>query len=117
MREEAGDEERDVPEALQRAVARAGGRGFERIVQHERERPQAHALGRVLVQRLRARKEREQIDDVLLGLFLYRHVLLGERPVYGVLEELPQIRDREYALCWLSHRSSPHCYVERYSPL
>ena len=91
---EAGDEQRHVPEALQRAIAQAHRGGFQRIAQHEGEGLEARALGRGFVERLGAGKQRQQIHDVLLGLLLDRHVLFLQCAVHGVLEELAQIGHR-----------------------
>ena len=93
-REESGDEQRDVAEALQRALARGGTRRLERFGQHVRQRPDAQALRRLLVQRVGAREHGEQVDDVLLGLLVDVEMLVLARFVKRVTKKFAQGTDR-----------------------
>ncbi len=95
LREEAGDEQRDVPEALQAPVSIARGRRLERLGEHHDERLQPRSVRRTVVQRLRAREQRQEVDDVVLGLVLDRELLALQGCVQRVAEELPQVRDRD----------------------
>ena len=47
---------------------------------------------RAVIQGLGAREERQQVDDVVLGLVLDRNALVGERGLQRIAEELPQVR-------------------------
>jgi hypothetical protein len=51
--------------------------------------------GRALVKRFGAREEGEEIDDVVFGLIFDAQVLLGERALQRIAEELAQIGDRD----------------------
>jgi hypothetical protein len=62
-----------------------------------RQRPQAHAVRGVLEQLFRAREQRQQVDDVLLGLVLDRDMLLRERALQRIAEELRQTLDRNHS--------------------
>ena len=71
LREESRDEQRHVAEPLQSAMAIRGGWRLERFGEHHHERLEAGAAGRIrrlVVQRFGAREQREEIDDVVLGL-------------------------------------------------
>ena len=88
--EEAGDEQRHVAEPLQSALPRLGARSLERLGQHVGERPDAQAVGSLLVQRVGAREHGEQVDDVLLRLLLDVEMLMLGRFVKRVTKELAQ---------------------------
>ena len=45
-----------------------------------------------VVKRLRSREQGEQIDDVVLGLVFHGNVLMCERVVERIPEELPHVR-------------------------
>ena len=94
LREEAGDEERDVSQALQAAVAVAGAARLERLRQHDHQRFQARALGSPLEQRLGAGEQSQQVDDVVLGLVLDREPLALQRAVQSVPEVFLQVGNR-----------------------
>ncbi len=96
-REESGNEQGDVAEPLQAPIAVAGAGRFERLRQHDDERLEARACGRALVESLGAREQRQQIDDIVLRLVLDLELLLLQGAVQGVLEELAQVRDWQYA--------------------
>jgi hypothetical protein len=87
-REKSRDEQGDVAEALQAPLPRSGGRRLERIRQHLRQRSDAQALRRALVQRVGAGEHREQVDDVLLGLLVDIEMLMLARSVKRVTKEL-----------------------------
>ena len=109
LREEAGDEQRDVTEATQRFVALLGGRRFGGVGEHVRERLEAHALGSRLVELLRAREHGENVDDVVLGVVVHVDPLLAQRSLHGVVKELAQVRDcNERLSCFvLLHHPTP----------
>ncbi len=110
--EEAGDEERDVAQALQRAVAVAVVRRFDRLGEHERERLEARvAAGPGVEQRVTAREHREQVDDVLLGVVAHGEVLVPEREMQRVAEELAHVGyGQQFRVAALAlHRCPPAC--------
>src|SRR5579863_5857278 len=86
LRKKPGNEERDVAQALQVAVAVAGGACLERLGQHDDQRPHPWALGGAVEQSLGTGEQSQQVDDVVLGLVLDRELLAGERAVQGVPE-------------------------------
>jgi hypothetical protein len=59
--------------------------------EHQRERLQSRTVRCRLEQRLRARKHRQQVHDVMLGVNVDLDVLARERIVHRVLEELAQV--------------------------
>src|SRR5260370_4304248 len=93
-REKSRDEQGDVSEALQAPLPRSGCRRLERIRQHLRERPDAQALRRALVQRVGAGEHGEQVDHVLLGLLVDIEMLMLARGVKRVTKEFAQGTDR-----------------------
>ncbi len=93
-REESRDEQRDIAEALQAPLPRGGGRRLERIGQHVRQRPDAQALRRALVQRVGAGEHGEQVDDVLFGLLVDVEMLVFARGVKRVTKEFAQGTNR-----------------------
>ncbi len=91
--QEAGDEQRDVAEPLQRAEAlavirRAGGVG-----EQQRERLQLRAAVVRLEEGVRVREHRQQVDDVVLGVVLDVQVLAIERGLERIAEELAHVAD------------------------
>ncbi len=94
LREEAGDEQRYVAQALQVAIAVAGRSRLERFGQHDDQRLQARPLGSVLEQRLGAGEQSQQIDDIVLGLVFDRELLAFQSAVQRVPEVFLQIGNR-----------------------
>jgi hypothetical protein len=89
---EAGDEQRHIAEALQTALTFHCGGRLQRIGQHLHQRPQPHAVGGALIQVLRAREQREQVDHVLLGLVLHCHMLVRQRALQCIVKVHAQAR-------------------------
>ncbi len=91
--EESRDEQGDIAEPLQSALPRRGARRIQRLGEHVRERLDAQSIRSFFVQRIGARKHGEEVDDVLLGLFVDVEVLVFARCVKRVTEELAQGTD------------------------
>ncbi len=100
-REESRDEERHIAEALQTAVPIRGGGCFQCFSQHHDQRLEACAAiglclsGRLLVERIGAREQCQEIDDVVLGLIFDSEVLSLERAMQRIVKVLAQIRHRD----------------------
>ena len=94
LREKSGDEQRHVAQRCKPRLRSRRGRRLERLGQHDHQRLEARARRRSLVERFGTGEQRQQVDDVVLGLVLDRQMLFRERAVQRVAEELPQIRHR-----------------------
>ena len=106
---EAGDEQRHITEPLQAAFA-LGALGAssasDSICTSGLSRD---AVGDVFEQLLRTRKQSQQIDHVVLGLVLDRHVLVRQRALQRVVKIFAQIANSHYpsSRLRLLHESIP----------
>ena len=85
-------------------VALAAVRLGDRLGEDQRERLQAAAAGVVgLEERLGVREHRQEVDDVVLRVFVDVQVLVPERPVKRIAEELAHVRDglELHGVSWL----------------
>jgi hypothetical protein len=115
-REESGDEQRHIAEALQRAMPHRRARRVERFGEHVRERLDAQPIGRFLVQSVGAREHRQQVDDVLLGLFVDVETLVLARFVKCVTKKLTQGTDGYQSP--IGHCLHARCpFVTRHHPI
>ena len=91
--EESGDEQGDVAEALERTEALPVVGRIRRFGEQQRERLELRAVGIRLEERVRMREHREQVDDVMLGVVADVQVLVLERGLHRLAEELAHVSD------------------------
>lgn len=97
-REAAGEEQRQVAEALQQLAALLWSRRLQRIGEAQRQRARCAARRLSRVHLVGACKQRQQVDDVLLGLRFDRDLLVTESSLQRIAKVLAQARHREHAL-------------------
>ncbi len=100
--EKAGDEQRDVPESLQAALAFREARGRQRLREHHHQRFEPQAVRGRFKQCFGAGEQRQDVDHVVLGVILHGQLLPAQRRLQAVAEVFRQARDgqdlRRFAL-------------------